>query len=208
MSPLPDRNTCKLPFCSNLKSWGGGSTAGHWTFNCHQMSLSGGFQLPAVEPSTATRCHYQYQAEEAVILIGKLANCHSPQSSNRQSNPPNGTLLNLLFFSSMMIYIYEVYQYVRPLCSIDQGGSSPSYIYVYKQCSGMQGLVIDWPGGFISFLYIYIYKCNCMQGLYAWLTRGVHQNRVHFSKTIDLRGHMPRCAVRMNIFPSISLVTP
>ena len=47
-----------------------------------------------------------------------------------------------------------------------------------------------------------------MQGLYARFTRWVHQNRAHFSKMIDLRDHMPRCTVRRNIFPSISLVTP
>ena len=51
-------------------------------------------------------------------------------------------------------------------------------------------------------------QCNGMQGLYALLTRRVHQNTAHFSKMIDLRDHMPRCTVRMNIFPSISLVTP
>ena len=31
------------------------------------------------------------------------------------------------------------------------------------------------------------------------------QNRAHFSKTIDLRGHMPRFTLKMNVFPSISL---
>ena len=77
----------------------------------------------------------------------------------------------------------------------------------------MEGLCDRLTGGCISFIYIYIYiyiyiKCNCMQCLYAQLTRGVHQNRAHFSKMIDLRGHMPRCTVRMNISPSISLVTP
>ena len=30
----------------------------------------------------------------------------------------------------------------------------------------------------------------------------------HFAKTIDLRGHMPRFTLKMNIFPSISLETP
>ena len=34
-----------------------------------------------------------------------------------------------------------------------------------------------------------------------------HQNRVHFSQTIDLQSHMPKCMVRMNIFPSMCLVT-
>ena len=43
-----------------------------------------------------------------------------------------------------------------------------------------------------------------MQGLYARLTRSVHQNRANFFKTINLKGHMPRCTVRMNVFPSIS----
>ena len=33
------------------------------------------------------------------------------------------------------------------------------------------------------------------------------ENRAHFSKTIDLRGHMPRFTVKMNVFPSISLET-
>ena len=33
------------------------------------------------------------------------------------------------------------------------------------------------------------------------------QNRARFSKTIDLRGHMPRFTQKMNIFPSISLET-
>ena len=33
-------------------------------------------------------------------------------------------------------------------------------------------------------------------------------NRAHFSKTINLRGHMPRFTVKMNVFPSISLETP
>ena len=47
-----------------------------------------------------------------------------------------------------------------------------------------------------------------MQGLYTQLTRGVHQNRAQFSKMIDLRGHMPRCTVIMNIFPYLSFVTP
>ena len=53
-------------------------------------------------------------------------------------------------------------------------------------------------------------KCNGMQSLYARLWKGgnCHQNRVHFSKTIDLQGHMPKCMVRMNIFPSMCLVTP
>ena len=50
-------------------------------------------------------------------------------------------------------------------------------------------------------IYIYIYiKCNCMQGLYAWLTRWVHQNRACFSKTIDLRGHMPRFSLKCMFF--------
>ena len=30
----------------------------------------------------------------------------------------------------------------------------------------------------------------------------------HFSKTIDLTGHMPRFTLKMNVFPSISLETP
>ena len=30
----------------------------------------------------------------------------------------------------------------------------------------------------------------------------------HFSKMIDLRGHMPRFTLNMNIFPSIFLETP
>ena len=47
-----------------------------------------------------------------------------------------------------------------------------------------------------------------MQGLCDQLTRGVHQNRAHFSKMIDLRGHMPRFTLKMNVFPSISLETP
>ena len=67
--------------------------------------------------------------------------------------------------------------------------------------------MLDSAGGFISFLYIY-QQCNGMQGFCDRLTRGVHQNRAHFSKMIDLRGHMPRCTVRMNIFPSIPLETP
>ena len=33
------------------------------------------------------------------------------------------------------------------------------------------------------------------------------ENRAHFSKTIDLRGHMPRFTLKMNVFPSISLET-
>ena len=34
------------------------------------------------------------------------------------------------------------------------------------------------------------------------------QNRASFSKTIDLRGHLPRFTLKMNVFPSISLETP
>ena len=34
------------------------------------------------------------------------------------------------------------------------------------------------------------------------------ENRAHFSNTIDLRGHMPRFTVKMNVFPSISLESP
>ena len=34
------------------------------------------------------------------------------------------------------------------------------------------------------------------------------QNRTHFSETINLRGHMPRFTLKMNISPSISLETP
>ena len=30
----------------------------------------------------------------------------------------------------------------------------------------------------------------------------------HFSKTTDLRGHMPRFTLKVNVFPSISLETP
>ena len=33
------------------------------------------------------------------------------------------------------------------------------------------------------------------------------QNRAHFAKTIDLRGHMLRFTLKMNVFPSISLET-
>ena len=33
------------------------------------------------------------------------------------------------------------------------------------------------------------------------------QNSAHFSKTIDLRGHMPRFTLKMNVFPSISSET-
>ena len=75
-----------------------------------------------------------------------------------------------------------MWQYARPMCSIDQGDSYPLSIYIYissaavckayvlnslgglfsfhiyidKQCSGMQGLCAQLTGGFISFLYIYI----------------------------------------------------
>ena len=34
------------------------------------------------------------------------------------------------------------------------------------------------------------------------------QNSACFSKTIDLRGHMPRFTPKMNVFPSISIETP
>ena len=34
------------------------------------------------------------------------------------------------------------------------------------------------------------------------------QNRAHFSVMIDLRGHMPRFTLKMNVFPSISLESP
>ena len=34
------------------------------------------------------------------------------------------------------------------------------------------------------------------------------QNRAQFSETIDLRGHMPRFTLKMNVFPSICLETP
>ena len=34
------------------------------------------------------------------------------------------------------------------------------------------------------------------------------QNSAHFSKTIDLRGHMPRFTLKMNVFPSISSKMP
>ena len=34
------------------------------------------------------------------------------------------------------------------------------------------------------------------------------QNRARFSETIDLRGHMPRFTLKMNVFPSISWETP
>ena len=34
------------------------------------------------------------------------------------------------------------------------------------------------------------------------------QNSAHFSKMIDLRCHMPRFTLKMNVFPSISLETP
>ena len=30
------------------------------------------------------------------------------------------------------------------------------------------------------------------------------QNSARFSETIDLRGHMPRLTLKMNVFPSIS----
>ena len=35
-----------------------------------------------------------------------------------------------------------------------------------------------------------------------------HQNSAHFSKTIDLRGHMPRFTLKMNVFPFISSEKP
>ena len=31
---------------------------------------------------------------------------------------------------------------------------------------------------------------------------------LNFSETIDLRGHMPRFTLKMNVFPSISLENP
>ena len=34
------------------------------------------------------------------------------------------------------------------------------------------------------------------------------QNRAHFSKMIDLSGHMPRFTWKINIFPSIPLEIP
>ena len=34
------------------------------------------------------------------------------------------------------------------------------------------------------------------------------QNMDRFSKTIELRGHMPRFTLKINVFPSISLETP
>ena len=34
------------------------------------------------------------------------------------------------------------------------------------------------------------------------------QNSARFSETINLRGHMPRFTLKMNVFPSISLETP
>ena len=68
VSPMPDRNTCKLPFCSNLKA--GGSTAS--SCSCHYMSLPGGFQLPAVTHSTATRC------QTAGVELARV--CENPRS--------------------------------------------------------------------------------------------------------------------------------
>ena len=58
VSPMPDRNTCKLPFFSNLKSWGGQLLAVELS-TATRCLCPGGVSLPAVEPSTATRCHYQ-----------------------------------------------------------------------------------------------------------------------------------------------------
>ena len=97
-----DRKTCKLPFCSELKSWGV-----HHQLYPEAVILIG--KLPnchSAQSSNPRGVHHQLYPE-AVILIGKLANCHSAQSSNPRLlavTPPDGTLLSLLFFSSMMVY--------------------------------------------------------------------------------------------------------
>ena len=48
--------------------------------------------------------------------------------------------------------------YARPLCLIDHGGSTPFYIYIYKKCSGMQGLCDQFTRGVhLPSIYKYIY---------------------------------------------------
>ena len=73
------------------------------------------------------------------------------------------------------------------------------------KCNGMQGLCdqLTRGGSSPSSLSIYI-KCDGMEGLCDQLTRGIHQNSAHFSKMINLRGHMPRFTLKMNVFTSIS----
>ena len=47
----------------------------------------------------------------------------------------------------------------------------------------------------------------CLLGNLIYLSSNP-QNRAHFSEIIDMRGHMPRFTLKMNIFPSIFLKTP
>ena len=73
------------------------------------------------------------------------------------------------------------------------------------KCNGMQGLCDQLTRGSSSASSFSIYtKCHSLEGLCDQLTRGVLKNRAHFSRRINLRGHMPQFTVKMNVFPSIS----
>ena len=75
----------------------------------------------------------------------------------------------------------------------------------------------------LVFLRQSIWGVTCLSLLYKWNTNEhfpiyLHgntinvcwnpQNRAWFSEMINLRGHMPRFTLKMNVFPSICLETP
>ena len=62
-----------------------------------------------------------------------------------------------------------------------------------------------------SHAYFYTEKWSFYSAMSLRYTRDVcwnPHNRVCFSETINLRGHMPRFTLKVNIFPSISWETP
>ena len=71
------------------------------------------------------------------------------------------------------------------------------------QFGGVNCIYMYRPSCWSFYVVIYI-KCNSIEGLCEQLTKGVHENRAHFSKMINFRGHMPQFTVRMNVFPSMS----
>ena len=88
---------------------------------------------------------------------------------------------------SLYIYIYN-YIYSVAVCKasvLDWPGGSISLLYIYKQCSGMQGIYDRLTRGVhLLSIYKYIYmQCNGMQGPCAWLTRGVHQPSIYMHCT-------------------------
>ena len=111
-----------------------------------------------------------------------------PRWSDLRGDIPRFTLKNEHFFHVSPKKPYKCV--LRP--------SEQHFIFLRQSIWGVTCLGLLWKWMF-SHMYLHRNPINV-----CWNP----QNRACFSETIDLRVHMPRFTLKMNVFPSISIETP